>query len=50
MPSILGHSVLGITVAKIADKSEQKSLLLLSVISSVLPDLDVLSFLVGVPY
>lgn len=50
MASVFGRSILGFTVAKIAHKSNLKSLLLLAIISSVLHDLDVFSFQLGIPY
>jgi inner membrane protein len=49
MASIFGHAVVGLTITKLFDKKDKK-LLLLAVVSSFLPDIDVLAFNFGIPY
>ena len=49
MASIFGHAVVGLTITKLFDKNE-KRLLLLAIVSSFLPDIDVLAFNFGIPY
>ncbi len=50
MASILGHSVVGYTITKVASKSNVKLLVFLAIASSILPDIDVLTFHFGIPY
>ncbi len=50
MASVFGHGLVGFTISKIGDKSNNKKLLILAVISTILPDADVLSFSFGIPY
>lgn len=50
MASIFGHSVVGYTLTKIIDNKHTKWLLLAAIVSTVLPDLDVIGFKLGVPY
>ncbi|MGM5468698.1 metal-dependent hydrolase [Flavobacteriaceae bacterium LMO-SS05] len=50
MASIFGHSILGYTISKVASKSNLKTLMILAIVSSILPDIDVLAFHFGVPY
>lgn len=49
MASIFGHAVVGFTITKLFDKQDKK-LLLLAIVSSFLPDIDVLAFNFGIPY
>lgn len=49
MASIFGHTFVGLTISKLFDKKDKK-LLLLAIVSSFLPDIDVLAFNFGVPY
>lgn len=50
MASIFGHSVVGITLAKVLDSKNTKWLLLLAILSTILPDFDVVAFKFGIPY
>jgi len=50
MASIFGHSIVAYTVSKIFDKKHSKLIVLIAVISAILPDLDVVSFNLGIPY
>lgn len=50
MASVFGHSVLAYTIAKVSAKKQNTYLVLLAVLSSILPDIDVLAFNFGVPY
>ena len=50
MASIFGHSIVGVTIAKIFKSKQTKWLLLLAVISTIIPDADVLTFSFGIPY
>lgn len=50
MASIIGHGVVGYTILKVASKSSLKVLILLAIVSSILPDIDVLAFHSGIPY
>ena len=50
MASVLGHSVVGYTVSKVITDNNSKLLVFFAIASTVLPDLDVLSFSFGIPY
>lgn len=50
MASVFGHGIVGYTISKVASKSHLKMLIFLAVISSILPDIDVLTFHFGIPY
>jgi len=50
MASIFGHSMVGYTVAILLDNKNTKWLLLLAIISTILPDFDVIAFKFGFPY
>lgn len=50
MASVFGHALVAITIKKIADDKNTKWLLLSAILSSILPDLDVISFNLGIPY
>ena len=50
MASVFGHSIVGYTISKVASKSHSKKLILLAILSSILPDIDVLTFHFGIPY
>ena len=50
MASIFGHSIVGFTLAKIIDKHHAKWLIALAIVSTILPDFDVISFKLGIPY
>lgn len=50
MASIFGHGIVGFTLAKIVGKQNLKWLLLMSILSTILPDFDVISFKLGIAY
>lgn len=50
MASIFGHAIVGYTVSKIISNNNSKLLLLLAIASTILPDIDVLTFNFGIPY
>ena len=50
MASIFGHGMVSYTITKLCDNKNIKWLILAAIISSILPDLDVVSFQFGVPY
>ena len=50
MASLFGHGILAYTISKVVDNKEFKVLTILAVISSILPDADVLAFNFGIPY
>ena len=50
MASIFGHSAVGYTLTKLMDNKNLKWLLLAAIISTILPDFDVISFKLGIPY
>ncbi|WP_298237427.1 metal-dependent hydrolase [uncultured Algibacter sp.] len=50
MASIFGHGVVAYTFSKILDRHNSKWLLVAAIISSILPDIDVMTFHLGVPY
>lgn len=50
MASVFGHAIVGYTITKVSSIKNYKWLLLLAIFSSILPDLDVLTFNFGIPY
>lgn len=50
MASVFGHALIGVTLSKILDKNQAKKLLLLAILSTIIPDIDVLSFKLGFAY
>ncbi len=50
MASIFGHAVVGFTMSKIIDHNSSKCLLFIAIMSTILPDFDVIGFKFGVPY
>lgn len=50
MASIFGHAVVGYTITKVLDHQKLKWLLLAAIVSTILPDIDVIGFRMGVPY
>lgn len=50
MASFFGHGVLGYTLTKVIDNKNLKWLLLAAIVSAILPDFDVISFKLGIPY
>ena len=50
MASIFGHAIVGYTVSKIISNNNSKLLLVLAIASTILPDIDVLTFNFGIPY
>jgi len=50
LASIFGHAIVGYTVSKIISNNNSKLLLVLAIASTILPDIDVLTFNFGIPY
>ncbi len=50
MASIFGHGIVAYTISKLIDKKELTILLFLAILSSILPDLDIIAFKFGIPY
>lgn len=50
MASIFGHSTVGYTISRMASKPHMKLLVILAIVSSILPDIDVLAFHFGITY
>lgn len=50
MASIFGHGIAAFTIAKVASEKASIGLVVLAILSSILPDIDVLAFNFGVPY
>jgi inner membrane protein len=50
MASIFGHAAVGVTLAKVINSEGFKYLLVASIFSTILPDFDVLTFRLGIPY
>ena len=50
MASIFGHAIVGYTVSKIISNNNSKLLLVLAIASTILPDIDVLTFNFDIPY
>lgn len=50
MASIFGHAIVGFTLSKVFLSKNSKLLLLFAIVSTILPDLDVLAFNLGIPY
>lgn len=50
MASLFGHGLLGYTLSKVATNTSNKLLVFFAIASSILPDIDVLAFNLGIPY
>ncbi|BAO74943.1 hypothetical protein WPG_0713 [Winogradskyella sp. PG-2] len=50
MASLFGHGLVAFTTSKLIDSKSSKLLLFLAICSSILPDLDVLTFNFGISY
>ncbi|MEZ4795626.1 MAG: metal-dependent hydrolase [Flavobacteriaceae bacterium] len=50
MASVFGHAVVGFTLSKVISSNNSKLLLLFAIVSTILPDIDVLAFNFGIPY
>ena len=50
MASVFGHGVVAFTISKLAQNKPIRLLLITAILSSILPDIDVLTFKFGVPY
>jgi inner membrane protein len=50
MASLFGHGIVAFTIAKVVDVKVSKIIIVLAIISSILPDADVLAFKMGIPY
>ncbi|MGB0896112.1 MAG: metal-dependent hydrolase [Flavobacteriaceae bacterium] len=50
MASVFGHALVGGTLSKVLDRKSSRIVLLCAILSSMLPDVDVLSFKLGYAY
>ena len=50
MASVFGHGIVGVTLIKLFTSKQTRLLLLLSILSTILPDLDVIAFNFDIPY
>jgi len=50
MASIFGHSIVGFTLAKVIDIRHVKLLVFFAIGSAILPDVDVVAFILDIPY
>jgi inner membrane protein len=50
MASVFGHGLVAYTIKKIVDRKNLKLLLFLAILSSILPDADVIAFKLGIAY
>ena len=50
MASIFGHGMVGFTLTKLLDDKNTKWLLLLAILSTIIPDADILAFKFGISY
>lgn len=50
MASVFGHGIVGYTLKTLIDSKNLKWLLFFAIVSTVLPDADVLAFKLGIPY
>lgn len=50
MASIFGHGMVSYTITKVAAKAKLKILMILAIVSSILPDIDIVAFKLGIPY
>ena len=50
MASVFGHSIVAYTITKISQRKVSRTLIVLSILSAILPDIDVIAFKFGIPY
>ncbi len=50
MASIFGHGLVGFTLSRVVDSTSNRILLVLAIISTIIPDIDVIAFKFGIPY
>jgi inner membrane protein len=50
MASVFGHSIVGFTLTKVIESKHTKWLLIAAIFSTILPDFDVVTFRMGIPY
>jgi len=50
MASVFGHSIVGATLVKLFASKQTRLLLILAILSTILPDFDVITFNLGIPY
>lgn len=50
MASIFGHGLVAYTTTRLIDSKANRLLLFLAILSSIIPDLDVIAFSMGIPY
>lgn len=50
MPTVLSHAIAGAAIARTIPAQDARKLMVLTAISAIVPDLDAIGFLTGVPY
>ncbi len=50
MASLFGHAIVGFTISKVIDNKKLKWLLIAAIVSTILPDFDVVGFKFGINY
>ena len=50
MASVFGHGLVAYTISNVLDKASSKVLIILAILSSIIPDIDVLGFYFGIDY
>jgi inner membrane protein len=50
MASVFGHTLVGYTLSNLINSKRNKLLLILAMVSTVIPDVDVIAFSFGIPY
>ncbi|WP_347922806.1 metal-dependent hydrolase [Pontimicrobium sp. SW4] len=50
MASVFGHSIVGFTLVKLFKSKQNRWLLILAIMSTILPDIDVIAFSLNIPY
>ena len=50
MASVFGHGLVAYSISKVLDKASSKVLIILAILSSIIPDIDVLGFYFGIDY
>ncbi|MGC1204298.1 MAG: hypothetical protein WA839_05345 [Flavobacteriaceae bacterium] len=50
MASIFGHAVVGFPISKVIDSKNVKRLVVAAILSTILPDFDVIAFNFGISY
>ena len=50
MASVFGHTIVGFTLSRLFNSKQNRLLLILAIVSTILPDADVIAFSFGIPY